>query len=53
MDEQHELEFPDLAAIEKVENKGNTLKKSPTNLLTNFKKAEDKVIPEKALKKLE
>lgn len=40
LDEQHEIEFPDLAAIEKVENKGESLKKSPTNLLSNFKKVD-------------
>lgn len=38
MDEQHSVEFPDLAAIEKVEKKGENMKKSPTHILGNFKK---------------
>ena len=52
MDEQHSVEFPDLAAIEKVEKKGENLKKSPTHILSNFKKVEDRAIPEKEQKKL-
>ena len=53
-DEQQELQFPDLAAIEKAERKDEKLiKNSRTMLLNNFKKVEDKPIDAKAIKKLE
>ena len=53
MDQQHQVEFPDLAAIEKVERKGESLKKSPTHILNSFKKVEDRSISEKDRKKVE
>jgi hypothetical protein len=52
MDEQHSVDFPDLAAIEKVEKKGENMKKSPTHILSNFKKVDDLAISEKDKKKL-
>ena len=53
MDEQHQVEFPDMAAIEKVERKGENMKKSPTHILNNFKKVDDRNISEKDRKKVE
>ena len=52
MEEQEDIQFPDLAAIERVENKDKNGKKSPTQLLSK-KTVEDKKISEKDQKKLQ
>jgi hypothetical protein len=46
------LEFPDLAAIDKVENKNGKNRKNPLDLLSNCKKTDEKPVDDKALKKL-
>lgn len=47
------MEFPDLAAIDKIENKNGKNRKNPLDLLSNCKKADEKPVDDKALKKLE
>lgn len=48
-----DMEFPDLAAIDKIENKNGKNRKNPLDLLSNCKKADEKPVDDKALKKLE
>ena len=53
-EERVNLEFPDIAAIEKVQNKDKkNNRRSPLELLSNCKKVDQKPINDKAMKKLE